>query len=1014
MALTKAKLIADGVIVAANLHSSHGITSANIGENTNLYFTDARARSAISVSGNALSYNSSTGVITSNFEESPTFTGNVAISGNLTMNNAGNIQIGGYNSGNDRGIIFTPADASGYWHIYNDAGGSLAFGANSTIGSSEKMRITGSGNVGIGTSSPSHSLHVVSAGNGEIKAERTSGAAMLIQAQSALGRFGTTTNHNLQFMANSNGWMTITTAGNVGIGLTSPAVKLEIQDSTHTTMKIRSGNNDNILFAQALQSDEARIGTDTNSAISFFTNTGRRMTITTSGLVGIGTNLPQSSLHISTSATNAPIRLQNDNGSGSTANYVLQTDSSGLGNNGFGIYDVAQSAYRFVINGSGNVGIGATSPSQKLHVVGDQLIFGDLLLEGSANSFRTVSMNTSDGSDNQTLSLCGGATASSARGGRVEIKGNEADGSVVLVAGNVSTGDIDFYTANTQRMIINNAGSVGIGTTSLGTEAKLAIGATNVNEGGQIVLHKGTSGTLAAHIDAYHSTHDYLRILSGTNTASSSAPFVFDLTNVRVGIGNTSPSVNLHIASNNPKLRLQDTDGGYTEISGNNTDLVIRVDPDDAVGSSTIQFEIDGSEYMRLQQQGRLGIGTTSPAKTLDVRTDNGVLIKGASGTTNAHLSFLPASGGREYAFSNDGSSFYIKDISADVTRLYFHYNGNVGIGTTSPSAKLEVLGTAPTYTNSSTVFWGGTTNNDNHNGIMLSSYGDALGGSLASNLLYSNSNTPTQTNGSRSSGEIKFGNTTTASKTSDIIFGGYYKGTTTFVEKMRTDGDGVLQLTTTSNHGFLNANGTSLELDVNRHPETGAFSDTGKSHARINLTGVSGGSYIIFNTASANNTTASERMRVTSNGITFNGDTAAANALDDYEEGTFTPAIGDGTYSYSYRRGHYQKIGNTVHIHIGFKINQASSVGTGVARITGLPFAGMGWGSYQEPHERCGVAGLCVTANLSYNLSFYISNSSAQLNGRTSANNADTQVNSNQVWQNGTFIKLQLSYTVS
>ena len=62
-----------------------------------MYFTDARARSAISVSGNALSYNSSTGVITSNFEESPTFTGNVAISGNLTMNNAGNIQIGGYN-----------------------------------------------------------------------------------------------------------------------------------------------------------------------------------------------------------------------------------------------------------------------------------------------------------------------------------------------------------------------------------------------------------------------------------------------------------------------------------------------------------------------------------------------------------------------------------------------------------------------------------------------------------------------------------------------------------------------------------------------------------------------------------------------------------------------------------------------------------------------------------------------------------------------------------------------------
>jgi len=52
---------------------------------SNLYYTDARSRSAISVSGNAISYNSSTGVITSNYEENPTFTGNVTISGNLTV-----------------------------------------------------------------------------------------------------------------------------------------------------------------------------------------------------------------------------------------------------------------------------------------------------------------------------------------------------------------------------------------------------------------------------------------------------------------------------------------------------------------------------------------------------------------------------------------------------------------------------------------------------------------------------------------------------------------------------------------------------------------------------------------------------------------------------------------------------------------------------------------------------------------------------------------------------------------
>ena len=55
--------------------------TADLAEGTNLYYTDARARGAISVSGNALSYNSSTGVISSSYEESPSFTGTVNIGG---------------------------------------------------------------------------------------------------------------------------------------------------------------------------------------------------------------------------------------------------------------------------------------------------------------------------------------------------------------------------------------------------------------------------------------------------------------------------------------------------------------------------------------------------------------------------------------------------------------------------------------------------------------------------------------------------------------------------------------------------------------------------------------------------------------------------------------------------------------------------------------------------------------------------------------------------------------------
>jgi hypothetical protein len=64
MALTKVKLISDGIIVQGNLHASHGITTAHIGEGSNLYYTDARARAAVSENSTQLSYNSSTGVLT--------------------------------------------------------------------------------------------------------------------------------------------------------------------------------------------------------------------------------------------------------------------------------------------------------------------------------------------------------------------------------------------------------------------------------------------------------------------------------------------------------------------------------------------------------------------------------------------------------------------------------------------------------------------------------------------------------------------------------------------------------------------------------------------------------------------------------------------------------------------------------------------------------------------------------------------------------------------------------------
>jgi hypothetical protein len=108
---------------------------------------------------------------------------------------------------------------------------------------------------------------------------------------------------------------------------------------------------------------------------------------------------------------------------------------------------------------------------------------------------------------------------------------------------------------------------------------------------------------------------------------------------------------------------------------------------------------------------------------------------------------------------------------------------------------------------------------------------------------------------------------------------------------------------------------------------------------------------HLIFSTASPSVDTTERgrftsdgylRLSATSGGIQFNGDTAAANALDDYEEGTWTMGVtfGGGSTAITYvnNTGTYTKIGRQVTVN---GLIQLSNKGTdtGIAKITGLPF---------------------------------------------------------------------------
>ena len=163
------------------------------------------------------------------------------------------------------------------------------------------------------------------------------------------------------------------------------------------------------------------------------------------------------------------------------------------------------------------------------------------------------------------------------------------------------------------------------------------------------------------------------------------------------------------------------------------------------------------------------------------------------------------------------------------------------------------------------------------------------------------------------------------------------FTGGTTIEGDLTVDTN-TLYVDSTNNRVGVGTASPSTKLSVTggyiSQVNAGVSTYLGEDGSGGSLAGTTSNHYFRFIT---NNT---ERLRIlSSGGITFNGDTAAANALDDYEEGTWTPTDDSGaglTFTFSGTPS-YTKIGNLVFV-TAF-ISVPSNSNTSVFKITGLPF---------------------------------------------------------------------------
>jgi hypothetical protein len=610
----------------------------------------------------------------------------------------------------------------------------------------------------------------------------------------------------------------------------------------------------------------------------------------------------------------------------------------------FNVYDGKETLIFKVDGSEGNVGIGNSSPTATLDITGTLAVSGnstfdtttlvvdaagDRVILGAAASLEGDTIEIHAKPNAGAISLFGRA---SDNGSAVSFRSNGATTQKAQIYG--SDAGLGFATGTTQRVLIDTSGKVGIGTS----------GPTHLVQIYGASLPELRLGDASAQIQMYTNTTDGVFGTVGGSplVLRTNATERMRITSTgNVGIGNSSPTATLDVtgtltASGIASLGIGETTelafiGDRTTVNTRYIKFVRASAVTDIVNIQGVNGGVGNTDIALQAGGGNVGIGTSSPSQLLHINASSGAVYTRVQNNVNSL--YLGVESGGIAQVSSDASSLkvmantFTSFETAGSERMRITSTGAVGIGTTSPATKLDVA--FPSDGTAGAVF--GYTGGTNNPRIFFNVNESTSKGQIIM---------------SGSSGALDLG--IGAGGTEIITLKGTGNvgiGTTSPADKLHIEADngGAIRLERndpTINNGNRigginfagNESGTSL---------IGASIEAVAAENWVSPT--SYGSDIVFYQASTGTSSYAERFRFRgSGGLTFNGDTAAANALDDYEEGTWTMGIAFGGSStgvtFSQNTGTYTKIGRQVTL-AGQFVLTSKGAEVGDATLTGLPF---------------------------------------------------------------------------